>query len=271
LANVPIGFYSAQNIRKQYPWPIARCERYVYDRASFAFPVSSTVSNVLRQKGYRGACAVLPLGIDTDFYRPDAAKRRDGSPEGPLTVGYVGRITREKGLETLISAMRLMEGQNVRALIAGDGPAAADLKHQVSTLGLGDRVTWLGYVSHDQTPDVYQRMDVLVVPSRTVSSWKEQFGRVVIEALACGVPVVTADSGELPRLVCATGGGWTFPEGSAPALAAVLRGLVGRRPDLRDRGIRGRAIVCEQFDLDALAGRFITCVEAAAGFVGAPC
>ena len=271
FADIPIGFYSAQNILKRYPWPISRFERYVYARASFAFPVSANVAAVLRRKGYRGGYAVLPLGIDTGLYRPDPAELSHNGAEHPLTVGYVGRITAEKGLDTLLSAMRLLPRERLHALIIGDGPAAAALQRRASMLGLEGRVSWLGYVPHDETPAVYRRMDVLVVPSRTVSNWKEQFGRVVIEALACGVPVVTSDSGELPGLVSATGGGWTFPEGNAERLAAILRTLVSRRADLRMYGSRGRAVVREQFDIDALADRFITCVQAAAGHAGARC
>ena len=90
FADIPIGFYSAQNILKRYPWPISRFERYVYARASFAFPVSANVAAVLRRKGYRGGYAVLPLGIDTGLYRPDPAELSHNGAEHPLTVGYVG-------------------------------------------------------------------------------------------------------------------------------------------------------------------------------------
>ena len=103
------------------------------------------------------------------------------------------------------------------------------------------------------------------VPSRSLPRWREQFGRVVIAALACGVPVVTSDSGELPRLVSATRGGWTFPEGDASALAALL-GQLARHPEMLSRPSQaGRRAVVKQFAVKASAARFAEIVESAVG------
>src|SRR5204862_775933 len=130
---------------------------------------------------------------------------------------------REKGVDTLIDALALLPDDDYCALIVGDGPCSGDLKKRAAQAGLGTRVRWTGPVHSGDTVSLYHEMDVLVVPSKTTPGWKEQFGRVVIEALASGVCVITSDSGELPHLVGATEGGWTFPEGDHEALAARLR------------------------------------------------
>jgi glycosyltransferase involved in cell wall biosynthesis len=146
-------------------------------------------------------------------------------------------------------------------VIAGDGPLADQLKALASARGVGSRVTWTGYIEHDRTTEFYRSIDVLVLPSRARANIKEQFGRVVVEALACGVPVVTSDCGELPRLVARTQGGWIFPQRDAGALAAVLGRLRGRPQLLRSVGDRGRRRVIAEFGMDSVAGRFVAAIE----------
>jgi glycosyltransferase involved in cell wall biosynthesis len=118
-------------------------------------------------------------------------------------------------------------------------------------------------VPHERAADVYSRCDAVVVPSQTTPRWREQFGRVVIEALACGVPVLASDSGELPALVSRTGGGWTFPEGDSASLARQIDTLARDRGELKRRGAAGRVAVEREFDLDALADRFADVVAEA--------
>jgi glycosyltransferase involved in cell wall biosynthesis len=102
-------------------------------------------------------------------------------------------------------------------------------------------------------PEAYAEMDVLVLPSRTTRTWAEQFGRVLVEALWCGVPVVGSESGEIPWVVTATGGGRLFPEGDVRQLANVLGELRGDPVQRRALAERGRARVREMFSVDASA------------------
>jgi glycosyltransferase involved in cell wall biosynthesis len=258
---VPAGFYSAQNLLKKYPWPIRRLERMVHSSAAFALPVSEEVADVLRAKGYRGPLEVLPLGVDTSAF-----VGLDGRPPArPFTLGYVGRLADEKGVDTLLEALALLNDTDARCLIAGDGPARPSLEDLAGRLGVSDRVEWAGYVPHDEIPRAYAAMDVAVIPSRTVPSWKEQFGRVVLEALAAETPVIVSDSGELPRLTARTGGGWTFPEGDPDALAGRLRRLLYDRPAIESAAAIGAATVRREYDLDVIADRFAAAVENSRG------
>jgi glycosyltransferase involved in cell wall biosynthesis len=248
-ARTVVGFYSAQNLNKRYPLPIRALERYVYRRATFAFPVSTAVEDVLRAKGFAGRTSVLPLWVDGSLFKPNGA-----APDpGALRIGFAGRIVPEKGLETLIDALPRVA--DARLVVAGEGPARATVQAHAIDGGVGDRVDWLGYVPHGEMPSFYGKIDVLVVPSIGVGNWREQFGRVVIEALACGVPVVASDSGELPRLIAATGGGLCFAEGDADDLAAVLVRLTdaGYRASL---GSAGEAAVRSAFSVESVADRF---------------
>ena len=255
---VPLGFYSAQNIAKRYPLPIAVGERHVMSQASFAFPVSRAVQDVLRGKGYRGRSEVLPLGLNTSIF-PDPP----GRPSAERSVlGYVGRLSREKGVFTLLEALvKLPETVVVR--IAGDGPQAADLREAARALGVAERVEWLGYVPHHEVHQLYASFDLLVVPSLTTPGWKEQFGRVVIESLASRTPVVAADSGELPSLVDSTGGGWIFHEGNAASLAASVRDALSDLSEYQRRATAGWRTVRDQFENEGIARRFVSVVAEA--------
>jgi glycosyltransferase involved in cell wall biosynthesis len=263
--NAPIGFYSSQNILKSYPWPFSAAERFVYRRADFAIAVSDEVAQVLQDKGYAGPVDVIPFSVDADRYRPEGPLAQPGLRGGgeALTVGYIGRLVPEKGVDTLLEALATLPKLEFKAVVVGDGPSREELIAHANALGLADRVLWTGAVTAEDTLALYHRMDVLVVPSKTSSGWKEQFGRVVIEALACGVCVITSDSGELPNLVSATGGGWTFHEGDHVGLAQRLRALRGDQEELVRRRLRGHAAVMHNFSVDGNARRFIGVLEGA--------
>ena len=253
-----IGFYSSQNIAKRYPWPFSAAERFVYRHASFAITPAQGAADVLRQKGYAGPVEMIHFGIDPDVFHPDGALDEPGLRSGndTLTVGYVGRLVPEKGVDTLLEALALLPEGKFRAIIAGTGPSEDALKRRTAELGIVNRITWRGYIPHDHTPSVYRAIDVLALPSRTGPRWKEQFGRVVIEAIACGACVAAADSGELPRVIEATGGGWTFPEGDPQALAATLEGLRASPGDLVVRRRQAHATVLDKFHIDVVARCF---------------
>jgi glycosyltransferase involved in cell wall biosynthesis len=250
LGTVPVAVYSAQNLVKRYPPPIALAERHVLHRARLALPVSESVASVLRAKGYVGATAVLPLPVDLRRFSP-----ADAPPLHP-TVGYVGRLSPEKGVDVLLHAVARSSLPSLRCAIAGTGPEELRLKHLAGELGIADRVEWAGYVAHADVQAFYQRLTVVAVPSLTVPGWTEQFGRVVIEALACGVPVVASDSGELPTLLGSTGGGAIVPEGNPEELAAAIDDWIlgGTEPETDVRTAMTR--VRDVYGLEAVARRF---------------
>jgi glycosyltransferase involved in cell wall biosynthesis len=220
------GFYSAQNIEKSYPPPFRWTERWVHQKSSFAFPCSQTVLDTLRAKGYTGPASLLPLGIDPDTYQPnpdDSHVFTNLEYNEDILFGYVGRITEEKGLKTLFRALASLPNDlRWRLAILGNGPLEAELRSLGKNLGLADRIEWLGYVEHTKVPSYLAKFDALVIPSETQTNWKEQFGRVIIESLSCGTPVVGTDSGEIPHLLRRTGGGIIVRERDPEALAAGL-------------------------------------------------
>jgi glycosyltransferase involved in cell wall biosynthesis len=253
--SIRFGIYSAQNLVKEFSWPVSQWERAVHARADFAFPVSDRVAEVLRVKGFGGRIEVLPLSVDASAFAKVSAPARE------FTVGYVGRLSPEKGVDVLVRALGRTKAASTRLRIIGDGPMRAELEALTAELGLSARVDFVGYVPHASAPTAYQGLSLVAVPSLTTPGWTEQFGRVVIESLAAGIPVVTSDSGELPRLVADTDGGWTVPEADPDALAARLDAAVGSPSELQAAGERGRAAVARLYDKDAVADRFIEVVS----------
>ena len=263
----PIGFYTAQNIYKTYPMPVPLLERYVEKTAAFCFPVTDGALEVLRRKGYEGKATVLPLPLDKEVYHPNAAgaaKWRADLAISPDTfvLGYVGRLVQEKGLATLFHAATALKGTDWRCVLAGSGPDEAHLRSLVATLGLQDNVIFTGFIPHAEAPALLAMFDVLVLPSETRPNWKEQFGRVIIEANACGTAVIGTESGEIGNVIRKTGGGIIVPEANIAALKQAILKLAGNKELVRELGQRGAAAVAESYDQSKLALEFAATISA---------
>lgn len=263
----PIGFFTWQNIFKRYPIPFRQTEGWVLRQTSVAFPGSRSAEEVLRKKGYKGRMTLLPSGIDSNIYfaRPEAAALKSGlrTAEDEIIIGYVGRIVEEKGLKTLLHALKLVQDLSWRLVVVGSGPYGAEFNKIAQDLQLTQRINQVGYVPQAEAPAYLSAFDLLVLPSETRANWKEQFGRVIVEGMACGTPLVGSDSGEIPHLIQATGGGLTFPEGQPEALAKQLQRLISN-PLLRSQlSERGRREVLQNYTHASLAVRFAQAVEEA--------
>ncbi|MFI4990034.1 MAG: glycosyltransferase family 4 protein [Solirubrobacterales bacterium] len=237
---VPFGVQCAENIDRRLPLPVRLLRSRVLRDAAFVATRSESAGRLARAWGARGEVALAPHAVPS---WPDAPVRH----ERPFTVGYAGRLVPSKGLLDLLAAVRLLPAP-VELLLIGDGEQRAQLERQPIP---GSHVRVLDDLSHEQMAAGYAQLDVLALPSHTTPTWKEQFGRVIVEALWCGVPVVGSDSGEIPWLIELTGGGLVYPEGDSEALAARLAEL-REQPALRERLARtGRAAVERLFSVPA--------------------
>jgi glycosyltransferase involved in cell wall biosynthesis len=267
--NLPIGFYAAQNILKRYPFPIPQMEQWVFRNSSFAFPVTHGAFDVLRKKHYESVAEILPLSVNLALYRTDPARTIQqrhmlGISSERIVFGYVGRLVAEKGIGTLLSALELLQDVPWDLLLVGSGPLEEELRERVMRMGSkGDRVKFIGYVPHEEAPRWLALFDVLILPSETRANWKEQFGRVLVESMACGTPVIGSDSGEIPHIIEITGGGLVFPEGNAFALAEALRRLAQSAELRASLAAHGQRSVASLYDQRRLVGKFASVIEAA--------
>lgn len=270
---VPYVFQTNQNILKRNPPPFSWIEQASYRQASVALAYSEEAKDVMVQKGLRIPSRVVPYATDVRLFsqQDSTVLRRQLGLEGAVVIGYLGRLVPEKGLDALLDAVALLKnhdlgGAVVKVLFVGAGVAEAELRKQATKLGIEDNLVFTGVVTHSEAPAYMACLDIFALPSRTTPSWKEQFGRVIIEAMACGIPVVGSDSGQIPYLIRDTGGGLVFPEGDANALADTLTGLI-RNPAERQRlGEVGSEAVEKRYTCNAVAR---TLREVMAGIVKA--
>lgn len=231
--NARILFFSWQNIARSYPPPFAWMEKFVYRNSDAAIAGNREAEKILRAKGFGKPICVIPQFGVPDSFIPSPAPRNPG----PLTIGYAGRLVREKGIEVLLQALTSLQG-DWQLKILGSGPLSDSLPQLARELAIADRVRFAPWAASDRMPEFYNSLDILVVPSLTQPNWKEQFGRVIMEAMACGVPVVGSDSGEIPNVI--GDAGMIVPENDPAALTNVLTRLL-QDPALRESlAIKGR-------------------------------
>ncbi|MBT7166287.1 MAG: glycosyltransferase [Victivallales bacterium] len=183
------------------------------------------------------------------------------APErAPLKLAFVGRFVPKKGLSVLFHALARLHGlgMQVRLSLFGSGPLEAQLRALATTLGLAEVVSWCGVVSRDEIGCQMRQHDVLVMPSITTPEGdRDGIPNVVLEAMACGTPVVGSDAGGLPEVLTAETG-WNCPAGDDGALAEAIQQLRATPDQTRARCQAARQLVVRDFDARVLAKRRAT-------------
>ncbi len=257
-------FASFQNIEKRYPPPFGAIERYSMRRARGWIAFGRSIEATLAHRPMYAARphAVIPFGVDLARFAPDAAARTalldklGWDPDGIPVVGYLGRFVESKGLPMLLDALGALHRRGVawRALFVGGGPWEDRLR-EFATRHDG-RVRIATGISHDDVPPYLQAMDVLAAPSQTTPGWREQFGRMIVEAFACAVPVVGSDSGEIPYVI--GDAGLVVGEGDRDGWIAALETVLSDAGLRRDLGTRGRARAEHDFAWSVVARQHLT-------------
>lgn len=246
-------FYSAVNVQRRWRLPYRLTEQVVLHAADGSYAPSREVGPLLRERGLRCQCWTIPLGVDEQRFASQADETVHpflaGIP-GPR-IGFVGRIEPVKGLDVLLDAARrsALDGTFV---IAGDGSDKERLKGRTREMGLGERVRYLPPVAFSGLPRFLRGLDVLVLPSVTLLPLhREQFGRVLVEAMAAGTPVVGSDSGAIPEVI--GNAGLVVPEGDAVALGEAIRRVIGDKSLARELSERGIKRASEYYAWPAIA------------------
>jgi glycosyltransferase involved in cell wall biosynthesis len=239
-------WFSWQNLLRHYPPPFSWMETYNLKHVAYAIVGSQSAAQVWRTKGYAGPLAVIPqFGVDARLFHPP--KRRARSHER-IHVAYAGRLVREKGVDLLLKALARLGG-NWELSILGNGPAAPQLQALCHELGIASMATrqvrFEPLIPSLAMPDFYRTVDILVLPSRSRDNWTEQFGRVLVEAMACGVAVIGSDAGEIPHVI--SDAGLIFPEEDVDALRMALARLIDDATLRQTLGAAGRRRVLAHF------------------------
>jgi glycosyltransferase involved in cell wall biosynthesis len=250
-------FTTWQNLMKTYPPPFNSFEKCVFKNAAGGIAGDQEALEILRRRGFRKSVTCVPQhGVDVALFRRQERNdlREKMGLRRAFVVGFVGQLGHWKGLDTLIRAVALLP-KTCALVLVGSGPDGPRFRSLADELGLSERLRWQTWVDQLEIVDYMCAFDVLVLPSRTVWNWKEQFGRVLIEAMACETPVVGSDSGEIPNVI--GNAGFIFHEGEADGLAACLRRLMDNSSLRETLGRRGRERVLERFSFEKIARRTV--------------
>ena len=259
--------FTWQNLRRHYPPPFSWMESYTLAHADVLLVGNSEGVDVWQDKGYDGPIEAIPqFGVDPDTFCPIARPIRQSKPSillrrsarrpsrEEVVIGYIGRLVPEKGVDVLLEALAQLRGP-WELRILGSGPDQDRLEKMAQWLGILPRVSFDVPIPSTQLPYYYSGLDVLVLPSRTMPNWKEQFGRVLIEAMACQVVVVGARSGAIPEVI--GDAGLTFAEGDHADLRAQIQRLLDN-PALRyDLAQQGRQRVLDHYTQSQVAERTV--------------
>ncbi|GFE67759.1 hormogonium polysaccharide biosynthesis glycosyltransferase HpsO [Chroococcus sp. FPU101] len=256
-------FFTWWNLPYTNKFPISWIESYNLKHTDGLVAGNQDAEDILRDHGYTGPSKVMPqLGVDEKLFSPApqselAAKL--GIKEGEFIIGFVGRFVPEKGILTLIKALAGLSDFSWKCLLLGRGTLKETILSEATAAGIQDRIILVESVPHDEVPCYINLMSTLVLPSETsyqvktltAVGWKEQFGHVLIEAMACKVPVIGSNSGEIPYVIEETG--LIFPEGDSEALQSSLRQLL-EQPELCQKLAQlGYDRVMNQYTNQALA------------------
>ena len=233
-------------------------ERRVFRETDRAFPLSVNAGKILTERGYTGEQTPFPNGVDVrHFYKMDVSELRSALRlNNCFVIGYVGRLLRMKGIDTLLEALAHLASQDTthtyKLLIVGQGEDKLEFQKTARTLGISEQIVWIDAVPPEEVAAYINCMDTLVLPSRTTAGWVEFFGRVLIEGMACEVPVIGSDSGEISQVI--DDAGLIFPEAEAEALAERVR-RIAHDANLRKDLIASGLTRVENFTWETIAER----------------
>jgi glycosyltransferase involved in cell wall biosynthesis len=247
-----IVLHASQHQYKNYPLPFNLFEKYTLKHSDAIMVRNSMAKKVLERKGYKGRLEIITHGVDTEAFKPLIMSHKDNDTK--TVIGYVGSLVEQKGINHLFQAACDLK---CKILIVGDGPEKENLTKLSQDLKID--VQFEPAASHKQVAGYMNQMDIFVLPSLTRPNWVEKFGRVLIEAMACGVPVVGSSSGEIPNVIGKAG--LIFKEGNIDDLHDKLDLLLSDK-DLRNKlGKLGREKTVKHYSWRSIAGQTINLYE----------
>lgn len=265
-------FFTWWNLPYKLKFPVSRLEGYNLYNTDAIVAGNQDGAEILRERGYEGEILVAPqLGVDETLFKPIAKSdpnlkklgRDLGISDQDFIVGYVGRFVAEKGLLTLLESLAKLPDIPWKLLLLGRGDFKSVLQERSRVLGISDRLIFIESVPHNQVFQYINLMDTLVLPSETTKQfktltnvgWKEQFGHVLIEAMACQIPVIGSDSGEIPNVIGDSG--LIFPEGNVEKLQNCLHNLMVNPSLAKDLGQKGYQRAMAFYTNQALAEQLL--------------
>ena len=194
---------------------------------------------------------VVPNGVADEFL---TVERRADAAQGPAV--FFGRLSREKGVGTLVDALALLGDEAPRMVLVGRGDQSEVVRQRLRALGLAQRVELRDWADQGELARLLAGASLAILPS-----WEESFGNAIAEAMAAGVPVVSTNVGAIPEFVQTERTGVLVAPDDAHALADAIRRVGRDRARAEELGAAGRAFVRERYSWTATARTFVALYE----------
>ena len=253
LFDIPVAYFGWENMDRRLSFSRRWMRHFILDTARLVITGNREGENLVRQWGYRKTVAVMPqLGVDKTLFAP---KQHDLHRK--FVIGYLGRMLYQKGIDTLFAVAKYLSRENYlfKMILCGSGLDHEALKAQAKQQQVSNSIEWRDRVSHARVPEVMNEFDVLVLPSRTGETWKEQFGHVLIEAMCMNIPVIGSTCGEIPNVIGRDD--LVFPEGDGLALTQIIKKMIDEPEWCESIKKYGRDRVDQNFTHERIAERLI--------------
>jgi len=256
--NIPFAYEEDEQVREMKRFNRQMVDHFVAvtERAKDALIIEGVPEDKI---------TVIPMGIDVNRFRPDdearwRLRKEFGIGIEERVVLFTGRMVWEKGIYDLLYAAKLVTQEesvkdvHFRFVVIGKGSESSGIKSRVEELGVGSVVTFIEGYPYHRMHEMYNMADIFVLPSISTRTWKEQFGMVLIEAMACGLPVISTLSGSIPEVV---GDAGILVQSNDPrGLFTAIMKLLKDDTLNKELSIKGRERAINEFDSQKIAHKF---------------
>ena len=240
-------------IKKKLAW-IIPWERLITRNIDRILYCTEEIIKVLEWKKITCKTTYFPFTFDQNIYTYKPKKIQNNI----IKIGFLGRISSEKGIQNLVEACRILikEGFQISLSLAGNGP----LKNTFND----PFIIYRGTLPHNAAHVFYHEIDILVLPSITKTFWKEQFGRVLVESMASGTPVVGSSSGAIPEVLKTINHNYIFDEGNSHSLSNKIKEVIDLMKSVHyeEELEKSRKLNLENFSHQAVAKKLFSLMQA---------
>lgn len=242
-------------------------KRFIMEKVDIFLPFTETAKKVLLIEGVpEEKIEVIYPGVDLERFKPGKKSEellaKNNIPRNFFVILYVGKLVSWKGVHNLIYAAKILKNRGTKdfvVAVAGKGAQKEAMERLIKQAGLEENFRFLNFISYNEMPDAYRMADAFILPSYPTMLWQEQFGMVLIEAMASGKPVISTNSGSIPEVI--GDAGILISPGNFFQMADVISNLINNREFALEMGRKGRQRVEAHFDAQKNAFKFYDVVK----------
>lgn len=244
--------------------PYSKIKKYNREHATHFVAITEKAKEALIIEGVGpDRISVVPAGLDCERFKPaeknEQVAEKLGISKDLIRILFVGRLVPEKGIFDLLNAFSILlrNVQNVELLIVGSGSSSMQIQisQLVENLKIGGKVKFLGSIEYSNMPQIHNLADVFCLPSIPTKTWAEQFGYSMVEAMACGKPVVSTSTGSIPEVVKDRATGILVKPNDPRGLESALEELILNKQERDAFGRNAREWVLQKFEANKVAGQ----------------